>query len=137
MTKEFSGLKYYGIFGGEIGVLTKAVAEDDIEQIESITGNEIKYKPVTQNSDLNIMSDCIPVKASWKIGAGAEYNLSGTTNLFVGINYVRCFTNLYRSESKYVVGDFASTVINNVTPRVKAKQGAFGDAIVLNIGILF
>ena len=137
MTKQLSGFRYYGIFGGEVGILTKAIAQDEVEQVIGVNGTDWNLKPVSTNSDLNIASDCIPVKLSWRVGAGAEYNLSGTTNLFFGVNFVRCFTNLYRAESKYIVGDFKNTVINGTTPRKEAKQGAFGDAVVLNVGILF
>lgn len=137
MTKELSGMKYYGVFGGDIGILTKIIAQDEVEQVDAIVSTDIRYKPVSTNSDLNISKDCIPVKLSWKVGAGAEYNLSGTTNLFFGINYVRCFTNLYRSESKYLVSDFEDAVKNGTFPRKSAKQGAFGDGIILNLGILF
>ncbi len=131
MTNEISGLKYFGVFGGNLGILTKARAED---QVTLVSGS---LPTAGTNSDMNIYHDCIPVKAELNVGIGTEYRLSGTTSAFLSINYIRGFTNLYRGTSKFLVTDFPNTYVNQISPPMGAKQGALGDMVQINIGILF
>lgn len=127
MTKEISAFKYFGQFGGNLMFLTKAKANDMVVDYQT-SGN-----PTIEKTDLNIYKETIPFYAGLNVGAGAEYRISGSTSLMLSVNYLRAFTNLYKSKSKYLVSD----VDLSTGKTTRAKQGAFADGIQINIGILF
>jgi hypothetical protein len=126
MTKPIGPLKYFGQFGGNLEIMTKATADDIVTKDFTTTNT-------STNTAINIYSDCIPVKASLNVGAGAEYVLSGTTSLVVSLNYMRSFTTLTKGTSDYLVDT------SNSTPSslVGLAQKVYGDGFALSIGILF
>jgi hypothetical protein len=126
MTKPIGPLKYFGQFGGNLEILTKANA-DDIVTKDFTTSNTMT------NSAINIYSDCIPVKASLNVGAGAEYNISGSTSLVVSLNYLRSFTSLTKGTSEYLVDSSTSTP----GTLVGLAHKIYGDGLALSIGIMF
>lgn len=126
MTKPIGALKYFGEFGGNIEILTKAHANDRVLDMRSNSTATITL------TDLNIYSDCIPVKASLNVGAGTEYNLSGTTSLVISLNYYRSFTPLSKGTSQYLFD--RNTSSSGLTP---LSHSIYGDGIALTIGILF
>jgi hypothetical protein len=138
MTKDISGMKYYGIFGGNIAIQTKFNATDEVALV-SYNSSLAKYEAATSTSkieDLRPNGDLIPVNLALNVGIGAEYNLSGSTSLFFSINYLRGFINQYQRYSDIMV-DNITTNVNSGTAPARSKQSAFSDAIQLNIGILF
>ena len=136
MTNEINGWKYFVIFGGNAGILTKARARENV----SLYNKTNFSNPITSNqsnTDMKIYKDCIPVKADLNVGIGTEYRLAGTTSLALSINYIRGLTNLYYPTSKYLITEFPNSYNSSLSPPIGATQGAFGDAIQINIGILF
>lgn len=134
MTKEIGGFKYFGVFGGEIGVRVKARATDQYTRSYSNSG----YSIAGTNSNININKDgsLIPIRVGMNVGLGAEYRLSGSTSIFLSINYFRSFTNLMRKESKFMVYD-ANVYTDGTMTFFRMKQGLFMNAIRINVGILF
>jgi hypothetical protein len=134
MTKEMTGFKYFGQFGGELGIRVRAKAEDSF--ISSIGNNS--YGLAGTNSNVNIGKDAsvIPLRFGLNVGAGAEYRLSGSTSLFLSVNYFRSFTNLMRKESKYMVYDAHSDSQGALT-FFRVKQGLIMNAIRINVGVMF
>jgi hypothetical protein len=135
MTKAYSGMRFFGSFGGDIALLTRAKANDEV--LDYKAANSAKT-----NSDMNIYKETIPVRVNLNVGIGMEYNISGSTSLMVSVNYMRSFLNLYRNESKYISKDFekqtSNYIISGANPGVAgAKQGAFVDGIAINVGVLF
>jgi len=138
LTKDISGMKYYGMFGGNIAIQTKFNATDEVALVSFNTSTG-KYEAATSTSkieDLRPSGDLIPINLGLNVGIGAEYNLSGSTSLFFSINYLRGFINQYQRYSDVMV-DNITTNVNNGTSPSRSKQSAFSDAIQLNIGILF
>ena len=124
MTNEISGLKYYFLGGVNVGILTKAKATDDVLNAYTNAASQI--------TDIDIKSDCSPIKVGLNVGGGAEYRIAGTTSLFVTVNYLRAFTNMYKTPSEYLFTQgYSNGTVN------KAKQGAYGDGIQINLGVLF
>jgi hypothetical protein len=124
MTKPIGPLKYFGQFGGNLEILTKASSDDQVQLSNNTTTT------LTAN---NIYSDCIPVKASLNVGAGAEYNLSGSTSVVISLNYMRAFTSVSKGTSDYLL-DYSQSSTGGLTA---LKHSIFGDGIGLTIGILF
>ncbi len=136
MTKEISGFKYFGMFGGEIGIRVKAKATD--KYTSSYTYGSSTPNAGGTNSDINIAKDgsLIPLRVGMNVGLGAEYRLSGSTSAFISINYFRSFTNLMRNESRYMVYDTHSDS-NGIATFFRVKQGLLMNAIRINVGVLF
>jgi hypothetical protein len=137
MTKPIGPLKYFGIFGGNLEVLTGAKGNDQVVLPSGST---------TPIADLDISNDCNRFKASLNVGAGAEYVLSGTTALTFGINYYRAFTSLTSSTSGYLIqgntsgntppqAPFAPS--NNTGGYTNLTHKIYGDGFALTIGFLF
>jgi len=140
MTKDISGFKYFGVFGGNIAVQTKYKATDEIAELVAIgTGTATMYNPTAATrkvSDLRPSGDLIPFNVGLNVGIGAEYNLSGSTSIFFSVNYLRGFINQYQKTSETIVDKIKENV-NAKTKPANSKQSAFSDAIQINIGVLF
>ena len=134
MTKEIGGFKYFGMFGGEIGVRIKSRATDKY----TFSGTNTGFTLGGTNSNVNINKDgsLIPIRVGMNVGLGAEYRLSGSTSAFISVNYFRSFTNLMRKESKYMTYD-SNTDSNNAVTFFRVKQGLFMNAIRINVGVMF
>jgi hypothetical protein len=66
------------------------------------------------------------------MGAGAEWNLSGSTSLTFGINYLLGFLNVADPKS-----DFLRKQIVGTADGEKLKQNLKSNSIGLTIGVLF
>jgi opacity protein-like surface antigen len=137
MTKEIGGFKYFGMFGGEIGVRIKARATD-LYTSSTVYSSTVNTGPGT-NSNININKDgsLIPLRVGMNVGLGAEYRLSGSTSAFLSINYFRSFTNLMKKESEYMAYDKQYYTSTNDYTFSHVKQNLLMNAIRINIGVLF
>jgi opacity protein-like surface antigen len=137
MTKDIGGFKYFGMFGGNLSVMTKFKAEDEIVELKYNSVSNIYETGGTSSiTDMRPSGDLIPFNLGLNVGLGLEYNLSGSTSAFVSINYLRGFINQYQGTSDIIVDKLKENVnTNNVPPR--SKQSAFVDGIQINIGMLF
>jgi opacity protein-like surface antigen len=138
MTKDIGGFKYFGIFGGNIGIQSKFKATDEIIELTA-TGTNTVYNSGSTSINIDEMrpnGDLIPINIGLNAGIGAEYNLSGSTSVFLSINYLRAFINQYQGTSDIMV-DRIKENINTKSAPAKSKQSAFSDGIQINIGVLF
>ncbi len=139
MTKELSGFKYFGMFGGELGIRIKARAEDKYTST-TFNNNGVLATNVTggTNSNININKDCaiIPLRVGMNIGIGTEYRIAGSTSIFLSVNYFHSFTNLMRKESKYMAYNINRDLTGDLT-YFNVKQSLIMNAIRINIGFLF
>lgn len=127
-TKEIGAMTYFGEFGFLTSIRLKARANDNVNQANSGTGNGVNPTNV-EITDLNISDDMSPIKLALNIGFGAEMNLSGSTSVFGGLSYTQGFTNVAKTDSKYI-----ATKLGGKTP---IEQKFFGKYITLTIGVLF
>jgi opacity protein-like surface antigen len=146
MTKDIGGFKYFGIFGGNIGIQSKFKATDEITELAAnVTGTTTVYNSGTSSLKIDEMrpsGDLIPFNIGLNAGLGAEYNLSGSTSVFFSINYLRGFINNYQKNSEIMVDKMKDNInnsnnIGNAEEPIRSKQSAFSDGIQVNIGILF
>ena len=135
MTKDISGFKYFGVFGGNIAIQTKFKCDDEITELKF---NGVKYEATGSSTitDMRPAGDLIPVNIGLNAGLGAEYNLSGNTSVFLSINYLRGFINQYQGKSDIMVDKIADNINKGSKPST-SKQSAFSDGVQINIGILF
>lgn len=128
-TKEIGGFKYFVDFGGHIGVLVGAKADDNTNDVNS-TG----AISAGSNKGLSIYKDCIPVRVGLNVGLGAEYRLSGTTSVYMSLNFVNSFISVVKAKSVYNSIYTYPPVGNSFT---YAPQSLKTAGVQINIGFLF
>ncbi|MBL0046560.1 MAG: outer membrane beta-barrel protein [Bacteroidetes bacterium] len=117
-TKEIGVMTYFGQAGVNIGIRTKAIAKDDVLSSKNSS---------TSLDDINISSDMSIFKAAINVGAGAEYNLAGSTSLVFSVNYLNGLTNVSKSKSDYLYR----------SDRSAYKQKFTNNAVSITVGVLF
>lgn len=137
-TREYSGFKYFGMFGGELGIRVKTTATDHYFETYKFdqAGVVTQTTGVTSQENINISKDgFIPLRIGFNAGLGTEFRIAGSTSAFLSVNYFRSFTNLMKSESKFMVYNIDSSSGTNSYNFV--KQNLLATAIRINVGILF
>jgi hypothetical protein len=142
-TREYNGLKYFGMFGVEVGVRTKVTANDTYYESGKFTsdsvGSYVKVADESTENKVNISEEAslLPLRLGLNVGIGTEYRLGGSTSLLFSINYFHSFTNLMKSKaSKYTYyGDDGSLGDNKAF--LFLKQNLILNAIRINIGVMF
>ncbi len=128
-TPEIGSLTYYGQFGINTSVRMKSRANDEVYST-SWANNKIVNGLKTTEPDLTNSKDMNLFMFALNIGAGAEWNLAGSTSLVFGLNWYNGFSNVLKSDSKYLV----RTPFNG---SVATKQNEKASAIALTFGVLF
>ncbi len=126
-TKEIGALKYYGMFGVNSSFRAAAKATDEVQKAgatgwgtpETITKVDIKKDVALFNEALNV-------------GLGVEWNLSGSTSLVIGANYMLGFTNIAKEKSDYLRRQTYGT-----PDGTELKQDLKSNSICLTVGVLF
>ncbi|MHB8258678.1 MAG: outer membrane beta-barrel protein [Bacteroidia bacterium] len=126
-TKEIGGFKYFVDFGGHIGVLVGAKADDNTNDVNS-TG----AISAGSRQGLNMYKDCIPVRIGLNVGLGAEYRLAGTTSVYMSANFVNSFISVVKANSVY-----NSTSVDSQGNFTYASQSLKAAGIQINVGFLF
>ena len=141
LTNEYSGIKYFGQFGGELGIRTAAFANDEYSYSETVTtSTSTPYSVVTGGSatKISIQKDCalVPLRLGMNIGGGLEYRLGGSTAIMFSINYFKSFTNLMRGDSKLI---YTGTTVdaNNKITFTHLQQDLKMSAVRINVGLMF
>lgn len=127
-TNEIGYIRYYGQFGVNAGIKTKARVDDETYLAA------VANSPIVQEEDLDLDKDMNLFRFQLHIGLGGEYSLSGSTAFVFGLGYNLGFSNVIRKESRYLYN--VETVNNNFIAEI-TKQNATAHNIVLNLGILF
>ena len=135
-TKEIGYFTYFGEFGGTISFNTKAELIDNHRQGEfdslyNFTPNVDNY--YDSENTLNIDEGTQAIRAGLSVGAGAEYNFSGSTALFFQANWNYFMTNLMVKEDneKYL------RTINDVSQFESVDSKSIPGSVNITIGILF
>ncbi len=141
-TKEYNGFKYFGMFGCEMGIRIKSLANDsyyhsfkyDAAGVGTETG-------VLNQSKLNIGgikgdANRVPIRLGLNVGLGAEYRLGGTTSLLLSVNYFRSFWNYMRNDSPNMI--YKTTKVSPGNEKYSfVSQTLLLNAVRINIGIMF
>jgi hypothetical protein len=121
-TGEIGMMTYYGEFGLMSSIRLKSKTTDEVTDYNS-NNAKVTLADVDNTKDMNI------ARFQLHIGGGFEYNLAGTTSMFVGVAFNYGFSNVFQKESEYL-GTTAATW----TP---FKQQATSNNVALSVGILF
>lgn len=116
-TPEIGVMTYFGQFGVNLGILTKARAND----------KGTRKTISVPNDDVDIKKDMSFMSVGLNVGGGAEYNLAGTTSLVFSVNYHNGFSNILQKESDYLTHKSGE----------KVKMDINSNYISLTIGVLF
>jgi hypothetical protein len=142
-TNEYSGVKYFGMFGVEVAFRARAEATDTYFESYSY-GKDTILPEVTSGgsqSKLNIggfKGDAAGgiARLGLNVGLGAEYRLGGTTSFFGSINFFRSFFNVVSKNSDYMTykTDYA-TGSKNANEFI--EQNLIFNAVRINLGFMF
>jgi hypothetical protein len=133
-TKDIGGMRYFGQFGVNANIRLRAKATDLVEKQDKLRPSKFNSSATKEN--LNITSDVNVFNLGLAVGAGAEYNLSGSTSLFGALNFVNLgFTNFAKSSSNQL---FTTDGDNNKSGKYpEFAQKFLSRGVTLSIGILF
>lgn len=136
-TKEIGMFTYYGQFGLNNSFRWKAVADDDIQKI---SGNSLGTSD--SKSKVVVTKDVSFYTAALNVGIGAELNLSGTTSLTFGINYLYGFTNSLKNNSSYLGrrandANGANLYAQEPNQVQEMPQKVNANSVALTVGVLF
>lgn len=142
-TKDIAGMKYFGLFGAELGIRIKAKVADKYNEIRKYKSDST-YDNIapTTITDIDISKDAslVPLRIGLNVGAGFEYRLVGNTAFFCSINYFNSFTNFMRNDSKYMMYNWqsidAAKGSNTITYKM-VSQTLLAKAIRINMGFMF
>ncbi len=105
MTNEIGYMRYYGRLGFSTAFNISAKAD-----YETLVAGTNGVLGVTSLEDEDIKDNIQPFRAGLIVGAGMEYNFSGSTTVQVGVNYHNGFTNLLKDAK---VGDKNAKLLQN------------------------
>ena len=108
-TKEIGYFKYFGQFGFAPQIIINSTADIGVEGGE--TKDEVDMQDRIADLDLSLV-----------LAIGIEYNISGTTNLVIGLSYQSGFIDLLQG---------SADGFNQVEKKATSNQ------IALNLGVLF
>ena len=111
-TNEIGYMTYYGKFGFISGI--RYSSKSDYEYVDQ---NSIKQTDVNTSSDISFFN------MNLVVGGGAEYNLSGNTNIMFGISYHNGFIDISKSKT------------NEINALGKATIGTDGKPVYTDKGV--
>lgn len=130
-TKEIGYITYYGSIGVLANIHLKTKVDDEALSYNSTSGT---FSDKITNENLDVSKDMAFTKFGFNIGGGIEFNLSGSTSIIAGLNFIQGFSNYVRGTSKYNV-DLPKTDANGST--VALDQKFVTQGIALTLGVLF
>jgi hypothetical protein len=147
-TNEIGYITYWGQFGLGLGVNIRAKSDEEIDYryTRSETDTDATLFPWEVSSlasrtieDEDIKNDISLFRASLIMGAGIEYNISGTTSILAGITFNNGFTDallgngLQKDDRDEVIFEGSGTNRAPVETQLKGITNFFE----LNLGIMF
>lgn len=137
-TKEIGYTTVFSKFGLGLGMNVKSLATEGAHLSWEFDGNE--WVSVSQNGwaineGVDIDSEVRLFRAALIVGGGIERNLTGSTDLTIGLNYNAAFNNIHKDVDLIKVDSGAPEVING-SPIPGTMKGS-DRFLELSVGILF
>jgi len=126
-TNEIGYLTYFGQFGLDLGFNLKG--RRDVEG--NYNGASI------DEQGIDIISDIVPIRTALRVEAGAEYNLSGSTNLMVGLAWNNGLTNVLDFNQLESDADGRPVFTDNGVLQQGPKLKAINNYFSLNLALFF
>ena len=136
-TKEIGYFTYFGEFGANIGLKTKARVDDICDKLvwdtTSLAFNVIDVDH-SDNTDIDLGKGTQPIRVGLLVGGGAEYNISGSTSLFFALHYHYFATNALTREQGE---DYLREINENTGEFQNVGAKSIPGSVSLTIGVLF
>jgi hypothetical protein len=129
-TNEIGSLTYFGMFGVNSSFRVAAKATDQVQKPSTTAtgwGVQEEISKTEVKKDVSLFNEAL------NMGLGVEWNLSGTTSMVIGANYILGFTNVVKKESDYI----HKYTVGGPGNGAPLKQSLKGNSIGLTVGILF
>jgi len=144
-TNEIGYMTYWGQFGVGLGVNIGAHADQSIAySFQRKVDTTDDWEDLQENSREDVMEnedikDEIQVfRTSLLMGAGFEYNISGSTSIVVGVVFNNGFSNVLSLKSKALEQNADGTPeVNSDNSLNTFKMKAVSNQISLKVGIMF
>jgi hypothetical protein len=143
MTNEYNGMKYFALFGGELGIRAGAKVNDSYHSGQKATGTPgaVVFTPVTELEKTNVLvskdASLVPLRLGMNLGIGTEYRIAGNTSLVFSVSYFQSFTNLMRKESEYLTKSKTLDPSNDTYKFSALSQSYLARAVRINVAIMF
>lgn len=118
-TNQIGYITYYGQFG--LGMAINYHARADVKAIDA------NNQTIASSSNVDFKDEVNLFRASMLINVGAEYNLSGSTSIILGLGFDNGFTSIFDKKSSSFEGP------NKESRDVKA----INNLLLLNLGVIF
>ena len=140
-TKEIGYSTIYGRFGLGLGLNIKANASEArydswFEVIDGVWTNDVEGPSTPGFSDVEVVNDVKPFRASMIIGGGVERSLGGSSSLLIGVNYNVSFLNTHKDMTQVSVDVDGIPETLEELPVLNALKG-HDSAVELVIGLIF
>lgn len=138
LTSEYSGVRYYGLFGGELGIRIAMKSNDhyretriyETDSTYVVTGSHFTA------TGLNIGEEgSFPLRIGLNAGIGMEYRLGGSTTLFSSVSFFRSFVGALDNPSPYLY--YRSEIADGKETYQFVKSNLRQNAIRISIGLMF
>ncbi len=136
-TKEIGYFTYFGEFGANLGLKTKARVSD-VTDVIAWNAADSTFSVVVENkslTDLDLAKGTQPIRVGLLVGGGAEYNFSGSTSMFFSLHYHYFVTNTLKREAGEDYLRRFNTSSGTLFENVGAKS--IPGSVSLTVGILF
>jgi len=91
-TGDIGYMSYFGAIGFDLGFRTRARVDNDYTWLGSSA-----LQPADEN-DLEAKNEINFLRLGLNVTLGAEYNLTGNTNVYAGIGFHNAFTNMFNGK---------------------------------------
>ncbi|NND77151.1 MAG: PorT family protein [Flavobacteriales bacterium] len=126
-TNEIGYLTYYGQFGLDVGFNLKARRD-----VEGTLGG-VAYV----DEDIDVIDGIVPVRTALRVAVGGEYNISGSTNLMVGLAWNNGLTNVLDFNELDEDPDGKPIFADNGVLKQGKKLKAVNNYFSLNLAVFF
>ena len=134
-TNEIGYMTYFGAIGFDLGIRTRAFANDAFDWEPSVIPGPSDEKDVNIQDRINLF------RLGINLTVGGEFNLSGNTNAYFGIGWHNTFTNIFRNTpaNRILVPDSDGnpSIGTNGFATVGKNKSAVSNYISLDLGIYF
>ncbi|HEX8517758.1 MAG TPA: outer membrane beta-barrel protein [Bacteroidia bacterium] len=129
-TKEIGALTYFGMFGVNSSFRIAAKATDEVQRPAASTSGWGTPQTISKT---DVKKDVALFHEALNMGLGVEWNLSGTTSVVIGLNYLMGFTNVVKNNSDYQ----RKFTVGGPGYGTELKQNLKSNSIALTVGVLF
>jgi len=126
-TNQIGYISYYGNFGANLGLRYQSKSDYEYNDFANVSISDVNTSSNVKFMNINLV-----------VGGGIEYNLSGNTNIMLGLTYNNGFVNVL-DEKTHVLDASGKATIDSNGKAVKSDKNASANInyFTLNVGVYF